>query len=140
MQTPKNGLPNGISVQVKVQKPILRIPMLAIHLNRTVNSEGFKPNAQTELVPVLATAAKAQLDATVPGAQDTGSHHSLLLHILAAEAGCDVADIVDLELNVCDTQAGQLGGALDEFVFCGRLDNLAMCWCSMQARLRPPYH
>ncbi len=49
-------------VQVKVQKPILRIPMLAIHLNRTLATDGFKPNAQNHLSPILATAVKARPD------------------------------------------------------------------------------
>lgn len=30
--------------------------------------------------------------------------------MLAAQLGCQVADIVDFELNVCDTQPGTLGG------------------------------
>ncbi len=36
----------------------MRIPMLAIHLNRDILSEGFKMNKQTHLVPVLASAVK----------------------------------------------------------------------------------
>lgn len=43
---------------VCVCSPILRIPTLAIHLNREVNSDGFKFNAQTHLLPVLSTAIK----------------------------------------------------------------------------------
>lgn len=123
---------------VKIERPILRIPMLAIHLNRTINSDGFKPNPQTELVPLLATQVKAQLgdSAAAPGNGTTGgaaAHHSALLAALADAAGCAPADIVDLELNVCDTQPGQIGGLRDEFVLVGRLDNLAMSWTCMQA-------
>ena len=43
------------------------------------------------------------------------------------------ADILDFELNVCDVQPGTIGGARDEFVFCGRLDNLAMSYVALQA-------
>ena len=43
-----------------------------------------------------------------PGA----SHHPALLAALAAELRCEPGAIVDLELNVCDTQPGAIGGAL----------------------------
>ena len=36
----------------------MRIPMLAIHLNRDIMSKGFDMNKQTHLVPVLASAVK----------------------------------------------------------------------------------
>jgi hypothetical protein len=131
---PPQATPTHVSAyfaQVKIDKPIMRIPMLAIHLNRTIGTDGFNPNKQTELVPILATAARAQLLGTQ---DDSKSHHNVLLEALAKEAGCAVAEIVDLELHCCDTQPGQIGGIKDEFVFVGRLDNLAMSWCSMQVR------
>ncbi|BBG96940.1 Zn-dependent exopeptidases superfamily protein, partial [Prunus dulcis] len=40
---------------VKVKRPLLRIPTLAIHLDRTVNKDGFKPNVETQLIPLLAS-------------------------------------------------------------------------------------
>lgn len=55
-------------MQVKIEKPILRIPMLAIHLNRDILSEGFKLNKQTHLLPVLATAVKQAVNKSAAGA------------------------------------------------------------------------
>nr|CAB3500787.1 unnamed protein product [Digitaria exilis] len=49
---------------VRVQEPILRIPTLAIHLDRTISSEGLKINNQNHLIPVLATSIKALIDST----------------------------------------------------------------------------
>jgi hypothetical protein len=59
-------------------------------------------------------------------------HHPLLLSLLAEELGCGVGDIVDFELNLCDVQPGVVGGAAGEFVYVGRLDNLASCYTALQ--------
>lgn len=42
---------------VKIDQPILRIPTLAIHLDRTV-SEKLQFNNETHLTPILATTIK----------------------------------------------------------------------------------
>ena len=40
---------------------------------------------------------------------------------------------MSIELNVCDTQPSCLGGGNNEFIFSGRLDNLASSYCALRA-------
>lgn len=121
---------------VKVSRPILRIPTLAIHLDRTVNQDGFKPNFETHLLPLLSMKLE---DTSTESKEKTAklsskaSHHPLLMQILSEELKCDVDEIVSIELNVCDTQPSCLGGANNEFIFSGRLDNLASSYCALRA-------
>ncbi|KAF8408395.1 hypothetical protein HHK36_007545 [Tetracentron sinense] len=136
---------------VRIEEPIMRIPTLAIHLDRDAN-EGFKVNTQSHLLPVLATSIKVELNKVVAGNDpvesgvqcdgkksneirntDNTKHHSLLLQLLAIQAGCEPNDICDFELQVCDTQPSIVAGAMKEFIFSGRLDNLGMTFCSLKA-------
>ncbi|MCO5608150.1 hypothetical protein L7F22_062356 [Adiantum nelumboides] len=138
---------------VKIGSPILRIPTLAIHLDRNVQ-EGFKFNTQTHLAPVLATTIKDELNKQTCIENNSFSaeencndstrtkkveeslkemHHSLLLQLLAQELECQPEEICDFELQLCDTQPSLIGGALKEFIFSGRLDNLCMSFCSLKA-------
>ena len=57
-----SGRGSATCAQVKIERPILRIPMLAIHLSRDIYTDGFKPNKQTHVVPILATAVRVRLD------------------------------------------------------------------------------
>jgi aspartyl aminopeptidase len=140
---------------VNLRRAVLRIPSLAIHLHREVATDGLRLNAQQHLPPVLATAVKAALessaaaapaapaapqpDAVPAPAPPAGSpperHPALLLRLLAAELGCAPEDVADFELQLCDTQPAAVGGALHEFVFSGRLDNLSSCYTSLRAFL-----
>ncbi|XP_015578324.1 probable aspartyl aminopeptidase isoform X2 [Ricinus communis] len=121
---------------VKVERPLLRVPTLAIHLDRTVNTDGFKPNLETHLIPLFATkpeeTSNESKDENSASSSET-VHHPLLMQILSEELSCNADDIVSIELNVCDTQASCLGGGNDEFIFSGRLDNLASSFCALRA-------
>ncbi|KAI3892878.1 hypothetical protein MKW92_026616 [Papaver armeniacum] len=116
---------------VKVKRPLLRVPTLAIHLENTVNKDGFKINLETQLVPLLAT--KLEEPSTESKDKAKVYHHPLLMQILSDELGCGVEEILSMELNVCDTQPSCLGGGNDEFIFSGRLDNLASSYCALRA-------
>lgn len=120
-----------VSKIVDINKPVLRIPNLAIHLNRSVNDEGFKFNKEEQLVPIIATAVKDNLEAV-----DSASgkeHHAILLSLLAEEIGCKPENIENFDLSLCDTQPAVIGGAKSEFVFGGRLDNLMMSFVCLHA-------
>ncbi|XP_022729676.1 probable aspartyl aminopeptidase [Durio zibethinus] len=134
----KDGSASYSHQLVRIEEPIMRVPTLAIHLDRGVN-DGFKVNTQSHLLPVLATSIKAELNREVaengPAEKMTSSsrHHSLLLQMIANKLGCQPDQICDFELQACDTQPSIVAGATKEFVFSGRLDNLCMSFCSLKA-------
>jgi len=125
---------------VKVSRPILRVPSLAIHLDRGVN-DGFKVNLETSLPPILATAVRAKLEevpyfSAPPEVKGTGGaltrHHSGLVRLLATELKCEPWAVHDFDLCLFDTQGSALGGLWEEFVFSPRLDNLCMTHSSLE--------
>ncbi|KAK4752999.1 hypothetical protein SAY87_021797 [Trapa incisa] len=137
----KDGSVSYTHKLVRLEEPIMRIPTLAIHLDRNVNADGFKFNNQSHLLPVLATSIKAELNKPVAendlgkekSIYDNSKHHPVLLQILASEVGCKTEEICDFELQACDTQPSIVAGAMKEFIFSGRLDNLCMTFCSLKA-------
>jgi aspartyl aminopeptidase len=117
---------NGERVEmrlVRFAEPLLRLPNLAIHMNREVNENGLKFNKQTELPLVL--------DLAGDGPVDDGRFHALL----AAQLAVAPADILSWELCVCDTQPGAFWGAGQAFVADSQLDNLASCHAGLSALL-----
>ncbi|MDO8845147.1 M18 family aminopeptidase [Methylicorpusculum sp.] len=114
----------GISTKlVDFTRPLLRLPNLAIHMNRTVNEDGLKLNKQLEL-PLIFSLVKDQI---TPQQQ--------FLTTLAEQAEVDAAAILSWELNVYDTQKGAFWGAEDEFYANSQLDNLASCHAGLTALL-----
>ncbi|RKP14325.1 aspartyl aminopeptidase-like protein [Piptocephalis cylindrospora] len=130
-----------------IAKPILRIPTLAIHLDRSTN-EKFQFNNETHLTPILATEYKSSCgkgDAETKKAADgllfsvsrqIGAHHPELLQAMAEELSVDVKDIVDFEACLYDSQPSAIGGLKNEFIFSARLDNLMMSYCSVESLIR----
>ncbi|MBA0644170.1 hypothetical protein Goklo_028371, partial [Gossypium klotzschianum] len=131
---------------VRIEEPIMCVPTLAIHLDSIVDrnyfviaclvsrgvNDGFKVNAQSHLLPVLATSVKVELNkefaenGLVEKTTNKSRHHAFLLQMIANKLGCQPDQICDFELQACDTQPSVVAGAAKEFIFSGRLDNLCM--------------
>ena len=117
-----DGLPR--TCLVDFERPLLRIPSLAIHLHREVNTEGLKLNAQTHLVPVTGLEGAPRLP-------------DLLAAELRARGIGDVRgeDVVAFDLAAYDVQPAAVSGVRGEFLHASRLDNLASCHASLLALL-----
>ncbi|SLM34417.1 aspartyl aminopeptidase [Lasallia pustulata] len=135
---------------VKVDRPILRIPTLAIHLDR---QEKFEFNKEAQLFPIAGLVA-AELDrqgttgiVAKPKPSENGTetepkmpfeplkvlterHHPYVIELIATEAGVNASDVVDFEIILYDTQKACIGGLNSELIFSARLDNLGMSYCS----------
>lgn len=102
-----------------VARPVLRVPTLAIHLDRSVR-EAFKFNTEIHLQPVLGLASNE--------VQSSDSAHSASLL-----TSFNSQEIISQELCLYDLQAPCLGGAHNEFILSARLDNLCSTFCAMEA-------
>ena len=137
---------NFVQKLVKIDRPIIRIPTLAIHLDR---SPEFNPNKENELFPIAGMIA-AELNRTgkteEPKTSDaennaeetfqplkamTDRHHPYIIELIAEQAGVEVEDVVDFEIVLYDVQKSCLGGLNEEFIYSARLDNLNMTYCSV---------
>ncbi len=110
--------------RVHFSQPLVRLPNLAIHMNRNVNTDGLKLNKQTEL-PLLFSVNGGQPESTV----------DQFKVLLAEHVECQADDILSWELAVYDTQPGSFWGAHSEFIANSQLDNLASCHAGLSAML-----
>jgi len=110
---------DGSVALVDVRRPLLRVPQLAIHLDRQVN-QGLKLDPQEHLLPVWGLGAPTEGD---------------LIGFLAAEAGVNPADVAAHDLVVHELAPPARLGRDEEFLAGPRLDNLASVHAGLCALL-----
>jgi len=95
-----------------IDRNILMIPSLAIHMNREAN-DGYKYNAQVDLLPVFAE-SNSKIN---------------LMDIIARELNIDKNDILDADLFLTSRVKGTVWGADNEFIASAHLDDLQCAYC-----------
>lgn len=107
----------GGKVQTKLFRgdKLVRIPQLAVHLNRGVNQDGLKVNPQTDLNALWTAACGAKFADMLQREVPAGGH------------------LLDFDVQLFDAQPANRGGLQDEWIYSGRLDNLSSCHAIAEA-------
>jgi aspartyl aminopeptidase len=105
---------------VRLDRPILRVPQLAIHLDGDIREHGLRLNPQQHLNPIW-------------GLGDP--HPGAFAGLVADAAECAPEDLLAWDLMAHDLTPGTLAGAADELISAPRLDNLCSSWAGTVALL-----
>jgi aspartyl aminopeptidase len=103
---------------IRVHRPVLRVPQLAIHLDPSLRSDGLRLNEQEHVVPIWSL-----------GAPEAGG----FARFLAGELDVAPGDVLSHEIVTYELTGGTLAGASEEFVSSGRQDDLTCSFACLQA-------
>ena len=128
---------------VKIDRPVLRVPNLCIHLRTPEERDAFKVNKEDHLIPILCDEIEKSLTKKddkneenteeIESDQWASEQQPELLELLAGELKCEVDDIIDFELSLYDTQKASITGMRKEFLCSSRIDNLASVFVAVEA-------
>ena len=104
-----------VSQTVKLDRDLVLIPNVAIHMNRSVNS-GYSWNPAVDMLPLFSMAEGGRS----------------LKKLLAEELYCDEDEIVGSDLFVYNRMSGSVWGADGEFFSAPRIDNLMCAYGTLQ--------
>ena len=116
IKDPSSG--SFISKLVNIDRDLVLIPNLAIHMNREANN-GYKYNAQKHMLPLYGDLA----------AKGT------FMQTIAEAAGAAESDILGHDLFLYNREKASIWGASGEFISCGRLDDLQCAFASLKGFL-----
>lgn len=102
------------TILTDIDRDLLLIPGLAIHMNRDINS-GIKLDPQKDTLPLL------------------GGGEADLLSLAAENAGVKKEDIISYDLYLYPRAGGTVFGAGEEFIAAPRLDDLECAFSAVRA-------
>lgn len=111
---------NPITRFINIKKPILIIPNLAIHMNRSMN-KGVELNKQKDMLPLMGL---------INENLEKGNY---LISTIAKELNVEFKEILDFDLFLYEYEKGTIMGLNDEFISSPRLDDLAMVHAGITA-------
>ncbi len=107
------------------ERPLLRVPSLAIHLQRELTQDGLKLNAQQHLLPVTGLESGPELAELV--ASELRAR---------GDKGVQARDLLGFDLMAHDVQPACVVGVRGEMISAPRLDNLCSCHAAVSALVR----
>lgn len=110
---------------VNINKPIMIIPNVAIHMNRDVNT-GIELNKQKDTLPLLSMVSE-ELE-----------KNNYLMSAIAKELSVELTQIIDFDLFLYEYEKGSIIGLNNEFISSSRLDDLAMVHAGIRALAKAP--
>ena len=129
-RTPDNNI---VSALIDFKLPVAVVPSLAIHLDREVNN-ARTINPQKDIVPLLLQMRVAKNSAEQ---KVTPTFKNILCEQLKNQhSNINIAQVLDYEISLYDTQAPALVGLQQDFIASARLDNLLSCHVGLQALLQ----
>ncbi len=111
-------LRDGSERLLLVDRPVLRVPQLAIHLDREIMASGLHLNPQQHLVPIWGV-----------GPVDAGGFR----RFVASELGVDADDVTAWDVMTHDLTPPTIAGRDGDLLAAPRLDNLCSCWAAVHA-------
>ena len=100
-------------------RPLLRVPQLAIHLDREIQEKGLLLNKQTHMVPIWAAGPDAPAFSVY----------------LAEQLGVAPDDVLSWQVMAHDLTPAALTGLDEQFLASARIDNLLSCFVGLDALL-----
>lgn len=110
-----------------LKRPVATIPHLAIHFNRGVN-EGNPLSVQKDMKPVLGRFPADRL-------AELRSRGGVVKCLVAEHLGIAPEDIIASEICLYPLEPAALAGVNSEYFQSGRIDDLSMCFCALEAML-----